>query len=125
MAATLIINPHNRDTAKEWIDKAPEGSVITFARPKRTTDQNALLWARLTELSQQKPQGIEQVPEVWKLLIMKACGHEVQFVMGLDGQPFPAGFRSSKLDKEQMGQLLDFIEAWGAENGVEFSEVAA
>jgi hypothetical protein len=51
---------------------------------------------------------------------MHACGHESHFMPGLNGEPFPAGFRSSKMNKEQMGELMDFIEYWGANNAVTF-----
>jgi hypothetical protein len=53
---------------------------------------------------------------------MAACGWEVLFLEGLDGRPFPQGFRSSQLTKSQMTTLQDFIQAWGDENGVRWSE---
>lgn len=122
MTATLIINDSTRKRAHEWLDVAPHGSVVTFSRPKRTLDQNAYLWALLTDLSRQKPQGIEHTPEMWKNLVMQACGHDVQFITGLDGNPFPVGFRSSKMKKDQMSELIEWILMWGAENGVKFSD---
>ena len=53
---------------------------------------------------------------------MHAMGHEVAFMTGLSGEPFPIGFSTSKLSRAQMAELITFIEAWGAENGVSFSE---
>lgn len=64
-------------------------------------------------------------PEIWKALFMSACGHQVQFVNGLDGLPFPVGFRSSKLDKDQMGELLECIQEYAARHGVNLSDEAA
>jgi hypothetical protein len=52
---------------------------------------------------------------------MSACGWEVAFLPGLDGRFLPYGYRSSQLTKKQMGDLMDFIESWGAENGVVWS----
>jgi hypothetical protein len=52
-------------------------------------------------------------------------GWECQFVEGLDGRPFPKGFRSSHLTKKQMSDLIEFILAWGSENGVKWSQQEA
>jgi hypothetical protein len=53
---------------------------------------------------------------------MSACGHVVQFENGLNGQPFPIGFRSSRLSKSQMSDLIECIHEYGARHGVEFNE---
>lgn len=101
---------------------APRGAVLTIKPPRRTVDQNALLWARLSDVSRAKPLGRSHTPDTWKAIFMSAAGHAVQFEHGLSGEPFPIGFRSSRLNKEQMGELLDFIDAWGTEHGVKWSD---
>lgn len=119
---TIILNSsHARDTARRLIDLAPFGAVVNVKAAGRTSDQNALMWVLLSELSRAKPQGRTHTPEMWKALFMHACGHAVQFENGLDGQPFPVGFRSSRLSKAQMTELIEFILAWGAQNGVQWS----
>ncbi|MGL5733630.1 MAG: recombination protein NinB [Beijerinckiaceae bacterium] len=40
---------------------------------------------------------------------------------GLDGRPFPQGFRSSRMTVAQMSAMIEYMTAWGAENGVRFS----
>jgi hypothetical protein len=55
---------------------------------------------------------------------MHALGHSVRFEMGLNGEPFPVGFRSSQLTKAQMSDLMEFMSAWAAERGVIFSNEA-
>lgn len=124
---TLILDSrYRRDQAHKLIDAAPVNAVLTIAPPKRSTDQNKLMWALLSDVSRAMPQGRKHTAEVWKDLFCHACGHAVQFEMGLNGQPFPVGFRTSRMTKDQMRDLLEFIMAWGAENGVQFSdEVAA
>ena len=124
MTARLTINANSRKTAQEWLSKAPDGSVVTFERPKRSKDQNKKMWAVLTDISKAKPLGLRHIPDNWKVLMMKACGHEVQFLMGIDGEPFPAGFRTSKMNKEQMSELIEFALSWGAEHGVFFGDEA-
>ena len=53
---------------------------------------------------------------------MASCGHQVQFVLGLDGNPFPVGFSTSRMSKPQMADLITFILQWGDEQGVAWSD---
>jgi hypothetical protein len=117
-----LVGPSQRLLAHRLIDLAPANATVQIAAEVRTNDQNALLWSRLSDISRAKPQGRSHTPEVWKNLLMHACGHAVQFEQGLDGQPFPVGFRSSRLNKKQMGELLEFATAFGNEHGVVWSE---
>jgi hypothetical protein len=100
-------------------------AVLSIREATRSLDQNALLWSVLSDISRAKPEGRCHTPEVWKCLFMSACGHAVQFEMGLDGKPFPVGFRSSKLTKAQFSELIEFIYSWCAEKGVHIDKVAA
>lgn len=125
MTAPTLIIPRDRATAHKWIDDAPNGTVLLFQKPRRTIPQNSRLWAMLTRIAMQAHHNGQRFsPEEWKCLFMQACGHEVAFLPGLSGGFFPAGFRSSKMTKEQMGELMDFIEAWAAENGINLEEGA-
>lgn len=122
MAQTVILHgPSQQAFAKRLIDVAPAGAVLTIREANRSLDQNAKLHAMLSDISRAKPQGRMHTPEVWKSLFMHACGHAVQFEMGLNGQPFPTGFRSSRLSKAQMSDLIEFLYAYGAEHGVRWS----
>lgn len=124
MPATRIIDGQDvRDEIIRWARIAQAGTVVTFRKPGRTVAQNDRMWAMLTDVAEQaEHNGKRYTTDQWKALFLHACGHEVHFMAGLNGEPFPAGFRSSKLSKEQMGELMDFIEAWGAQNGVVFRE---
>jgi hypothetical protein len=122
LQTVILDSRYRREQAHRLVDAAPVGAVMTVAPPKRSTDQNKLMWALLSDISRAMPGGRKHTPEVWKDLFCHACGHAVQFEMGLNGQPFPVGFRTSKMTKDQMRDLLDFIQAWGAENGVQFGD---
>ena len=117
-----LTNKANREEAVGAVFAVPDGFVCTIREPKRSTAQNDRMWALLTDVARSRPLSREHIPEVWKALFMHACGHEQLFLMGLDGNPFPAGFRSSQLTKPQMADLQTFIEAWGSENGVRWSQ---
>jgi hypothetical protein len=120
-----LINDMTRARAKRLIDQAPHGAVLNIRAANRTNEQNARMWALLSDLSRAKPEGRELTPEVWKSLFMAALGHAVRFEVGLDGNGVvPVGFRSSRLTKEQMGDLMTMIEEYGARHGVVFMDAA-
>ncbi len=115
----ILATRAHRQRAHALIDAAPERAVVNVAAPRRTNDQNALLWALLSEISRAKPQGRRHTPDDWKAIFMNACGWECQFIEGLDGRPFPQGFKSSRLNKDQMSNLLEYVKVFCVENGVE------
>jgi len=126
MAQTVILHgPSQRSFAKTLIDRAPVNAVLTIREQNRTLDQNAKFWAMLSDVSRAKPEGRTHTPEVWKCLFMHACGHAVQFEVGLNGQPFPTGFKSSRLSKSQMIDLIEFLYEYGARHGVQWTEPEA
>lgn len=120
----ILRSPASREGAKRLIDLAPEGAVLNIRPATRSSAQNSLLWSLLSEVSRAKPDGRQHTPDVWKCLFMQACGHAVQFEVGLDGAPFPLGFRSSRMNKEQMTDLIEFILQYCAEKGIHLREAA-
>lgn len=102
---------------------APRGSVLNVKPPKRTIDQNSKLWAMLSDVSRARPDGRELTPDVWKALFLHALDQSIRFEMALDGNGMvPIGFRSSRLSKEQMSDLIETIYEYGARHGVVWSE---
>lgn len=117
----------DREKAARWAMAAPVGTRIEFKRPKRTLPQNDRMWAMLTDIAEQKEHaGRKYSPDQWKVLFMHACGREVQFIPALDNGTFiPWGQSSSDLSKQEMTDLIEFMLAWGAENGVHFHDEVA
>lgn len=124
MTQTVILgSPRERAIAKQLIDKAPSGAILTIREAKRTVDQNAKLWAMLSDVSRAKPEGRHWTPETWKCAFMHSLGHQVQFCEGLDNSgPFPLGFRSSRLSVKQMIDLIESVYEYGSRHGVVWSE---
>jgi hypothetical protein len=118
----ILASDRQRILAHRLVDKAPAGAVLNIREANRTVEQNSKLWAMLSDVSRAKPDGRTHTPEMWKALFMHACGHEVQFLNGLDGNPFPHGFRSSRLTKAQMSELIESILEYGARHEVQWSE---
>lgn len=125
MSRALIIvgSDTDRKRAASWAMKAPLNCRIEFKQSKRSLDQNAALWAKLTDVASQAEHNGRKYPaDMWKVLMLHAIGREVQFIPALDGKTFlPWGQSSSDLSKAEMTALLDFIDAWGTEHGVVFS----
>ncbi len=122
--ATIRLTGHpQREYAKRMIDGAPDYSVVSLRPGDRTPEQNDKMWAMLTDIARSKPEGRRWTPETWKCAFMHSLGHQVQFCEGLDQSgPFPIGFRSSRLGKSQMADLITCIQEYGDRHGVRWSE---
>lgn len=118
-------NRYRREQAHKLIDAAPVGAVVTVSPPKRSNDQNSLMWTLLSLISAAKPEGRQWPPETWKCAFMHSLGHQVLFAEGLNGSgPFPLGFRSSRLTRAQMSDLIEAIHEYAARHGVQLGETA-
>ena len=124
MTQTVILRGLEQQAlACELIRRAPPDAVVIIKEATRNLDQNAKLWAMLSDVSRAKPEGRSWVPETWKAAFMHSLGHQVQFCEGLDGSgPFPLGFRSSRLSKRQFADLITVVYEYGDRHGVQWSE---
>ena len=124
MAQTVILRgAAQRVLAKDLIDRAPVDAVVTIKEKTRNLDQNAKMWAMLSDVSRAKPEGRMWPAETWKAAFMHSQGHQCQFGEGLDGSgPFPLGFRTSRLTVRQMADLITVIAEYGDRHGVRWSE---
>jgi len=121
---TIILNgEYSRSQAHRLIEKAPHGAVLNIREAKRTTDQNNLMWALLSEISRAKPEGRMLTPDVWKSLFLHSLDHAQRFEMALDGKGMvPVGFRSSRLTKAQFSDLIEVIHEYAARHGIPLSD---
>ena len=111
-----------RMMATQHVQHAPEGYVVEIKAPTRSLEQNALLWARLTTLSEQvKWDGETLTPEEWKGLLT-ACLRKQKIVRGIEGGLVFLPLRTSKMDKYEFADLLTLMEAFAAERGVTFND---
>lgn len=119
----ILAGQYQRDLAKRLIDRAPPCAVVNVREPNRTTGQNSRMWALLSDVARAKPQGRNYPADIWKALFMAQCGHKMRFEPDLDGEGVVAiGYRSSRLSKAEMSELIDAITAYGTEHGVSWSE---
>ncbi len=121
--ALIILNrASDRERVQAWAAKAPWGTRVTFQEAKRTSDQNARMWAMLTEVARQvKWHGQKLSPDDWKVVFLSALKAELRLVPNLDGNGFvQLGRSSSALSVDEMSDLMALIEAFGAREGVVF-----
>ena len=115
----ILTGQRARNDAKALIDRSPPYAVVTFKEQRRTSDQNALLWVMLGYVSRAKPEGRIYPPEVWKSLFMASCGHQVRWEPALDGNGVVGvGYRSSRLNKAEMGDLITCIQEYAARHDI-------
>lgn len=123
--ATIILDGKaRREQAAKWIWNAPLGTRVEFKEAKRSTDQNAIMWASLTEIARQVPwHGVKLSADDWKLIFMASLNQEMRLVPNLDGNGFVnLGRSSSNLSKAEMSDLLEVIFAFGAKHNVQFHD---
>lgn len=125
--ATLILTDKpTRARAVNWIAQAPVNTRIEFKAPKRSLPQNDKMHAMLTDVARQVLwHGVKLGKDDWKLIFLDALKREIRIVPNLDGTGFVnLGRSSSDLSKAEMGDLLELITAFGAQQGVTFSDEA-
>lgn len=133
------------DTLGAELQAGPRTVAIT--EPKRTDEQNRLMWAVLHDLAEQVgfkparwrgnvcledggyvllsecPTARRFEPEVFKDLLTVALKKPRLFA-GIDGGVVAVGLSTSRMSKRQMSALIDSAFAWGAQLGVAFTEPA-
>lgn len=114
-----------RGNAKKAIEEAPDGYTVDIKPAKRTLPQNALLHALLTDISLELEwAGARRDIEVWKRLLtaawLRARGEPLEMLPALDGYGVDIVFRrTSELTKNEMIELIEYIQSWAIEQGIQ------
>lgn len=118
----FLIDSRRRDYAKQCIDSAPDDYVCTIQQKTRTLEQNALMWALLTDLSNQVDwYGNKLTADEWKDALSASLKKQ-KAVPGIDGGFVVIGARTSQMGKREMSDLCELILAFGTEHNVIWSE---
>jgi hypothetical protein len=125
-AVKILYGKESREEACHWVRKAPPGTVVEFRVTKRSTPQNARMWAMLTAVATQLPwHGVKLSPDDWKLIFMASLRHEMRIVPNIDGTGFVnLGTSTSRLTKAEHSDLTALIEAFAARHEVDLGERA-
>lgn len=125
-ATVIVRSKADREKIARWAMNVDAGTVVEFKKARRTLDQNALLWSRLTKIAQEVEwYGVKLSAEDYKDMFTASL-RKSRVVPGIDAGTFVVlGMRTSDMTKEEFGMLLDLIDAFAAERGVTFEEQAA
>ena len=123
-ASLILAGQAERRRAHAWIDGAPVNTRVEFKEPKRSIPQNDRMWAMLTEIARQVEwHGQKLAADDWKLIFLDALKRELRLAPNLDSTGFVnLGRSSSGLSKAEFADLFLVIEAFGARQGVIFSD---
>ena len=107
----------------------PVECIVRPVRSRRSIAQNAKLWACLADIAEQLEcpvNGLMQKlgSEDWKTLITAAARNETRVAAGLSGGAVMLGASTRKMTVAEMGDVIEFMHAFGAERGVVWSEKA-
>lgn len=118
-----IQGPDDRQRIATWARNVEAGTVVTFRKKSRSTEQSAKMWAMLGEVAEQVEwYGQKLDAEDWKDMFTASLRH-ARVVPGIDkGTYVPLGMHTSTLTIEEMSNLIELIYAFGAEHGVVFKD---
>lgn len=119
------------DIARKAICKAVQsseiGMVVSIGQPTRSSEQNSMLHPLLTDIANQKEwMGKKRTILQWKVIMVSAhsiaTGEPAEMVIGLEGEVVNLRESTAAMSKKRFSSLVDYVLAWGAMNGVKFSE---
>lgn len=121
----FIINRQSLVDAFKWVCSIGfDKSFVVEVKPlTRTLEQNAKLWAMLNDVSEQVNwHGQKLTPEDWKHVFSAALNQQ-RVVPNIDSTGFVVlGQSTSKMTVRQMADMIELINAFGAERNVNFKE---
>jgi hypothetical protein len=125
----FLIDSERRRNCIEFIKTLPANPasplVVTIQEKTRSLDQNAKLWATLSDVSDQVDwHGRKLTSEEWKWVFTAALKKQ-DVVPGIDGGFVVLGQSTSRMTVGEMRDLIELISAFGAEQGVRFGDEAA
>lgn len=101
--------------------------IVRPVKSRRTLDQNAKLWAMLGDIARQVQwpvNGVNQLldAEDWKALMTAAARQEVRMAAGVNGGVVMLGVSTKRMTVAELGDVIEFMYAFGAERNVRWSE---
>jgi hypothetical protein len=101
--------------------------IVRPLRMTRTLDQNAKMWAMLTDIARQIPWIVNDrlqtmTAEEWKDVLTASLTGELRVARGIDGGIVLLGLRTSRMTIRRMTLLIELMLAFGSERGVVWSD---
>lgn len=119
-----------RARAVQAVRSAPDGFVVEIREPKRSLDASAKFHAICGDVARQaKFMGKALTPLQWKVLFVSghavATGLPAEIVPGLEGEFVNIRESTAQMGAKRMASLLEYVQAWCAENEIQLRDVVA
>ena len=118
---------HQAMTAQLWpmlkaMLTAGHRMVMEIKPVTRSLEQNAKMWACLTDISKQvNLYGQKLSPDDWKH-VLSATLRKQRAVPGIDGGFVVVGLSTSQMTIAEMSEMIELSHAFGAQQGVTFND---
>jgi len=120
----VLANDLAKQAACRAIKEAPIGWVVKISETNRTLEQNADQWPYLEAFAKQLQWPVNGklewlTADEWKDILTAAFKAEtVRIAQGMDGGMVMLGKRTSKFNKKEFSEWLEFLHATAALRGV-------
>lgn len=123
----IRVTPATRQMIAQAVIAAPDGYYVQISEPTRSLDQNAKLHSLCSDVAKSLTwMGRKLSTEDWKRLLVDAYVREhgnVDLVPSLDSKGVVTlGQQTRSMGVKEMSELIESIQAYGAENGVQWTE---
>ena len=121
------VQAHQAMTAQIWpmlksMLMAGHRMVLELKPVTRSLEQNAKMWACLTDISKQVNwYGNTLSPDDWKH-VLSASLRKQRAVPGIDGGFVVVGLQTSQMTIAEMSEMIELAHAFGADRGVLFHD---
>ena len=127
LAYFVLSTDRARANAAAAMSTLPDGTVIEAKEPTRSLEQNSKMWPILADIAAQVEWPVDgkmqRLPkEDWKTILTAGLKKNQRVAQGVEGGFCLLGDSTSHMSVRQMRELITFIEWFGAEHGVEWSE---
>lgn len=130
-----LVHATARQNAAHAVQSAPDGWVVTLSAPKKSRDQEAKYHAMFSDIAKHVQfMGQWISGDDWKRLLVDAFARDMQaagtplrqggrVVPSLDGTGVvQLGIQTRKFLKKEASDFIEFLYAWGADEGVHWSD---
>lgn len=103
----------------------PVRVTIQEYKPRRSLEQNSLMWGRLTDIAEQvlwpvDGQLVCMTPEDWKHVLSAGLKKDQRVAAGVEGGFVILGQHTSRMTVSEMQDFIEFIHSFGSERGVKW-----
>lgn len=117
----ILVHQEARRRARNAVDAACDGFVVTIAPATRSIEQNALMWSCFTDIARDVIwHGQRLTPEDFKCMLTASLKQQ-RVVPGVEGGFVVLGQSTSRMSKAELSELVELAHAFGSEKGVKWS----